>query len=139
MGITVPRAMPRWSMLLPHCTHAVVLQPCRQVPPKPSRQSMQAPPPRRWSGCGRSPEERALELKVWLEPVKLDEIVDHKRQEIAERERRHGFDEVMQRVSQALPPRQVHFKGDVALIAEVKRRSPSAGDLSMEVDPVAQA
>ncbi len=69
----------------------------------------------------------------------LDEILDHKRVEITERERRHGLDEVIRRARAAPAPREVRFKGQVALIAEVKRRSPSAGDLSTEVDPVAQA
>lgn len=71
--------------------------------------------------------------------MKLDEILDHKRAEIAEREQRHGLGEVMQRASAAPPPRDLHFTDDIGLIAEVKRRSPSAGDLSTEVDPAAQA
>lgn len=69
----------------------------------------------------------------------LDEILAHKRVEVTEREQRLSLDEVMRRARAAPSPREVRFKGDIGLIAEVKRRSPSAGDLATEIDPVAQA
>jgi indole-3-glycerol phosphate synthase len=71
--------------------------------------------------------------------MKLDEILEHKRIEVAVRENRRSLNEVMERVYAAPPPREMRFKAEVALIAEVKRRSPSAGALSEDVDPVAQA
>jgi indole-3-glycerol phosphate synthase len=71
--------------------------------------------------------------------VILDEILDHKRAEIVEREHLHTLDEVIQRAQSAPPPRTMDFNRKVSLIAEVKRRSPSAGALSAEVDPATQA
>jgi indole-3-glycerol phosphate synthase len=69
----------------------------------------------------------------------LDEILAHKRTEIAQRERQRGFDEVIQQAHTAPPTRSFAVNESVALIAEVKRCSPSAGALAPEVDPVAQA
>jgi indole-3-glycerol phosphate synthase len=80
-----------------------------------------------------------LGSKVQPEPVILDEILDHKRTEIEEREREHSLDEVKQRAQVAPSPRIMKFDGTVSLIAEVKRRSPSAGALAPDVDPVVQA
>jgi indole-3-glycerol phosphate synthase len=69
----------------------------------------------------------------------LDEILEHKRTDVEERERVHSLDEVERRARSAPAPRVMRFDGAVSLIAEVKRRSPSAGALSPDVDPVAQA
>ena len=69
----------------------------------------------------------------------LEEILEHKRAEVAERERRCGLSEVMQRAQAAPAPRSLQFTRELSLIAEVKRRSPSAGELSLGIDPVAQA
>ena len=61
----------------------------------------------------------------------LDEIVRHKREEVAESRRRHPLDEVRARAGDAPPPRDFRSalaaRPDVALIAEIKRSSPSAG------------
>ena len=70
----------------------------------------------------------------------LEEILAHKRAEVAERERRTPLDEVKERAAVGAPPvRSPRFEADLSLIAEVKRRSPSAGHLAEELDPVAQA
>jgi indole-3-glycerol phosphate synthase len=71
--------------------------------------------------------------------VILDDILEHKRAEVADRERRCSVSEIVQRARSAPAPRAMEFKGELSLIAEVKRRSPSAGDISFDVDPVAQA
>jgi indole-3-glycerol phosphate synthase len=71
--------------------------------------------------------------------VILDEIVAHKRLEVAERMARLPQEEVRQRALVAEAPRLPAFGADLALIAEVKRRSPSKGALADGVDPVAQA
>lgn len=69
----------------------------------------------------------------------LDEILAHKRIEVLDRQERRSLDDVKQRARTAPPPRAMQTDGHLALIAEVKRRSPSAGTLAAEVDPVAQA
>jgi indole-3-glycerol phosphate synthase len=71
--------------------------------------------------------------------VILDDILEYKRAEVADRERRCSVSEIMQRARSAPAPRAMEFKGELSLIAEVKRRSPSAGEISSDVDPVAQA
>lgn len=69
----------------------------------------------------------------------LDDILQHKEAEVAERSRLRPLPEVMERARSAPAVRVVEFRGPLSLIAEVKRRSPSAGELAPEVDPVRQA
>jgi indole-3-glycerol phosphate synthase len=71
--------------------------------------------------------------------VILDEIVENKRAEIARREAEIPVREQQRRARSAPAPRTPDFSRPMAIIAEVKRRSPSAGEIEAEVDPVAQA
>jgi indole-3-glycerol phosphate synthase len=73
--------------------------------------------------------------------VILDEIVAHKRVEVAEARRRHPFDE-LRALAEAAPPRHDYTAalaggvpgGELRLIAEIKRASPSKGVLRQNVD-----
>lgn len=69
----------------------------------------------------------------------LDEILEHKRLEVAERERAIPLHEIRDRAVCAPFPRTPCFERPMSLIAEVKRRSPSAGDIAASADPIAQA
>lgn len=69
----------------------------------------------------------------------LQEILDHKRPEVAERERHISLDEMKQGAAAAPPPRPLDLDRPMILIAEVKRRSPSKGELAQTLDPVRQA
>lgn len=69
----------------------------------------------------------------------LQEICEHKRQEIAAREKAVSLEEVCRAAESAGPVRPLHFLPPLSLIAEVKRRSPSKGTLAEGVDPPAQA
>ncbi|GAC1467430.1 MAG: indole-3-glycerol phosphate synthase TrpC [Chloroflexota bacterium] len=69
----------------------------------------------------------------------LDEIVERKRREVTEREASVSLAEVQRCAGDAAPTRPIHFLPGMSLIAEVKRRSPSRGEIVATVDPVAQA
>ena len=70
----------------------------------------------------------------------LDSIIEGVREDLAKRRRSLG--ELHEQMSQAAPPLDAHavLKGDVMkVIAEVKRSSPSKGELSAITDPAALA
>lgn len=73
----------------------------------------------------------------------LDEILKHKRRELAEARQRAPLAEVRARAGDAPPPRDfrgaISTRPDVALIAEIKRASPSAGLIRADFDPAAIA
>jgi indole-3-glycerol phosphate synthase len=72
----------------------------------------------------------------------LDDIVRGVREDLAERERALPLDDVKQVAAKAPAPRDAvaALSGDgVAVIAEVKRSSPSAGELATISDPAALA
>jgi indole-3-glycerol phosphate synthase len=72
----------------------------------------------------------------------LDDILDGVREDLAEREARTPLADLKQRVERVLDPRDalaVLRAKRVAVIAEVKRRSPSKGQLAPIADPAALA
>jgi indole-3-glycerol phosphate synthase len=73
----------------------------------------------------------------------LKRILDHKRQEVAALKRSGDLAALRRQAEQAPPPRDflAALKGASgnALIAEIKRASPSAGQLAAGVDPARQA
>ena len=72
----------------------------------------------------------------------LDEIIRGVREDLAEREERVPLDALKQRASRAVPALDTEARlrlAGVAVIAEVKRASPSAGDLAAIADPAALA
>jgi indole-3-glycerol phosphate synthase len=72
----------------------------------------------------------------------LDEIIAGVREDLAEREARVSLDDLKQRAGRAVPALDVdaHLRQPgVAVIAEVKRNSPSAGALAAITDPAALA
>ncbi len=68
----------------------------------------------------------------------LESIIEGVREDLAARETDVPFDEIKERSAAATPPRDVmaalHAPG-VGVIAEVKRRSPSKGDLARIAEP----
>lgn len=76
----------------------------------------------------------------------LKEILEHKREEIEERRRRHGVEELKDWASEQGAPRGFALSlrnrvecGQPAVIAEIKRASPSKGVLREKFDPLAIA
>lgn len=73
----------------------------------------------------------------------LEQIVAHKRAEVAAARRARPERDLRERLSQAPPVRDfvgaLRAKHPLGLIAEVKRASPSAGQIRKEFDPVAIA
>ena len=68
----------------------------------------------------------------------LEDIIDGVRIDLAERQACVTLDELKERAAAAAPVRPLLpalLGGDVAVIAEVKRRSPSKGDLAEIADP----
>jgi indole-3-glycerol phosphate synthase len=70
----------------------------------------------------------------------LDEIIANKKQELAETKRQTPFSDIKSRSSSAEPTRGfgkvLSGMGDIRLIAEVKKASPSKGVIREDFDPV---
>jgi indole-3-glycerol phosphate synthase len=69
----------------------------------------------------------------------LREIIEHKHRELAGREEKDSLEDMRRRAAIAVEPRPFAADGKMALIAEVKRRSPSKGAIVATLDPVEQA
>src|SRR5436305_14234769 len=73
-------------------------------------------------------------------PNILSEIIDHKREEIAQAKRRCPPESLREQLQTAPPVRDfvaaLQSNPDIGLIAEVKKGSPSAGVIRPDFDPV---
>jgi indole-3-glycerol phosphate synthase len=73
----------------------------------------------------------------------LEEIIDGVRADLAEREAALPFDELKRRAAAATPARDalaaLRAESGIGVVAEVKRRSPSKGDLAEIADPASLA
>src|SRR3954453_3869934 len=72
----------------------------------------------------------------------LDDILVGVREDLAERQDRVPLDVVKQRAARAMPALDAHARlaqPGVSVIAEVKRSSPSAGEIAAISDPAALA
>ncbi|HEX3790478.1 MAG TPA: indole-3-glycerol phosphate synthase TrpC [Pseudonocardiaceae bacterium] len=72
----------------------------------------------------------------------LESIIEGVREDLAERESVLPFDELKEKAAKVAPPRDVMSAlraADVGVIAEVKRRSPSKGELADIPDPATLA
>ncbi|WP_309130157.1 indole-3-glycerol phosphate synthase TrpC [Brevibacterium sp.] len=65
----------------------------------------------------------------------LDDIVAGVREDLEARRREVGLDEMIARARDAAPVRGFDLDADFSVIAEVKRRSPSRGDLAPIAEP----
>ncbi|GEB21349.1 MULTISPECIES: indole-3-glycerol phosphate synthase TrpC [Brevibacterium] len=65
----------------------------------------------------------------------LDDIVAGVREDLEERRKQVGLSEIVERARAAEPARAFDLDADFGVIAEVKRRSPSRGDLAHIPDP----
>ncbi len=65
----------------------------------------------------------------------LDDIVAGVREDLEARRRRVGLNEMIDRARAAAPVREFDLDADFSVIAEVKRRSPSRGDLAPIAEP----
>jgi len=81
----------------------------------------------------------SLTAKAEQDLMILDAIIDHKRQEVEERKGRVSLCEIQERLPHAprvKPFRDALRKDGISIIAEIKRRSPSRGDILPDVDAV---
>lgn len=72
----------------------------------------------------------------------LDRIVDYKRDEVADLKRAQSMQDLLSAAKRQSPPRgfanrlsEIAMSGENALICEMKRKSPSAGDILPGADP----
>ena len=70
----------------------------------------------------------------------LNEIIAHKKEELSETKRQTPFSDIRSKALGAEPPRgfgkSLFIAGDIRLIAEVKKASPSKGVIREDFDPV---